>query len=134
MAVTAGLVLFGLILVVMPGFTLQGFSLLVYGSTAHLSTFGPEAVAYISLVHAVLGAVMFGWGVLFMFLALGPIRRGSLDAWRMFAVSLVAWFIPDTAFSLLSGFWQNAVLNVGFALMFAIPLIALRPFVKHERT
>ena len=132
-AATAGLMLFGLILVVMPGFTLQSFSLLVYASTAHLNTFGPEAMAYISLVHAVLGSVMFGWGVVLMFLALGPVRRGSKDAWRMFVVSLVAWFIPDTAYSLLSGFWQNAVLNAGFALMFAIPLTILRSFTTHER-
>lgn len=133
-AVTAGLMLFGLVLVVMPGIALQGFSLLIYASAAHLTTFGPEAAAYIRLVHAVLGAVMFGWGVVLMFLALGPVRRGSKDAWHMFAISLTAWFIPDTAYSLLSGFWQNAVLNAGFALLFAIPLIALRPFAKHERT
>lgn len=126
--------LFGLILVIMPSFTLQSFSLLVYASTAHLNTFGPEAMAYISLVHAVLGSVMFGWGVALMFLALGPVRRGSKDAWRMFVVSLIAWFIPDTAYSLLSGFWQNAVLNTGFALMFAIPLTVLRSFATHERT
>lgn len=133
-AATAGLMAFGLTLVVMPGFTLQGFGLLVYASAAHLNAFGPEAVAYISLVHAVLGAVMFGWGAVFMFLALGPIRRGSKDAWRMFVVSLIAWFIPDTAYSLLSGFWQNAVLNTGFILLFAIPLTALRSYVMHERT
>ena len=133
-AATAGLMVFGLILVVMPGFTLQGFSLLVYASTAHLNTFGPEAVAYISLVHAVLGSVMFGWGAVLMFLALGPVRRGSKDAWWMFVVSLVAWFIPDTAYSLLSGFWQNAVLNAGFVLLFAIPLTGLRSYVTHERS
>lgn len=126
--------LFGLILVIMPSFTLQSFSLLVYASTAHLNTFGPEASAYISLVHAVLGSVMFGWGAVLMFLALGPFRRGSKDAWLMFVVSLIAWFIPDTAYSLLSGFWQNAVLNTGFALMFAIPLTVLRSFATRERT
>ena len=133
-AATAGLMLFGLALVVMPGFTLQGFSLLVYASTAHLTTFGPEAVAYLSLVHAVLGSVMFGWGAVLMFLALGPVRRGCKDAWWMFVVSLVAWFIPDTAYSLFSGFWQNAVLNAGFALLFAIPLTALRSYVTHARS
>ena len=127
-AATAGLMLFGLVLVVMPGFTLQAFSLLVYASTAHLNTFGPEALAYISLVHAVLGSVMFGWGAVLMILALGPVRRGSKDAWWMFVVSLLAWFIPDTAYSLLSGFWQNALLNVGFALLFAIALSGLRSF------
>jgi hypothetical protein len=132
-AATAGLMLFGLALVVMPGFTLQGFSLLVYASTAHLNTFDPEAVAYISLVHAVLGSVMFGWGAVLMFLALGPVRRGSKDAWWMFVVSLIAWFIPDTAYSLLSGFWQNALLNLGFALLFAMALGGLRSFMTQER-
>lgn len=127
-AATAGLMLFGLVLVVMPGFTLQTFSLMVYASAAHLNTFGPEALAYISLVHAVLGSLMFGWGVVLMFLALGPVRRGSKEAWWMFVVSLVAWFIPDTAYSLLSGFWQNALLNAGFALLFAIALNGLRSF------
>ena len=27
--------------------------------------------------------------------------------------TVAAWFIPDTTFSLWSGFWQNAVLNRG---------------------
>ncbi len=133
-AVTTGLLMFGLLLVALPDLTLQGFSLMVYTSSAHLNSFGHEAVAYISLVHAVLGAVMLGWGVVLMFLAVGPLRRGSKDAWRMFVISLAAWFIPDTAYSLLSGFWQNAVLNSSFALMFAIPLAALRSFATHEQT
>jgi len=127
-ATTAGLMLFGLVLVVMPGFTLQAFSLMVYASAAHLNTFGPEALAYIRLVHAVLGSLMFGWGAVLMFLALGPVRRGSKEAWWMFVVSLCAWFIADTAYSLLSGFWQNALLNAGFALLFAIALNGLRSF------
>lgn len=133
-AVTTGLMMFGLILVVLPNLTLQGFSLMVYASAAHLNSFGHEAVAYISLVHAVLGAVMFGWGIVLMFLAVGPLHRGSRDAWRMFVISLAAWFIPDTAYSLLSGFWHNAVLNVSFALMFAIPLAALRSFATNKQT
>ena len=133
-AVTASLMIFGLVLVVMPDLTLHGFSLMVYASAAQLNSFGPEAVAYISLVHAVLGAVMFGWGVVLMFLAFGPVRRGSKEAWRMFVISLAAWFIPDTVYSLLSGFWQNAVLNAGFALMFAVPLAALRSFATREQT
>ncbi len=37
---------------------------------------------------------------------------------------VTAWFTPDTAFSLWSGFWQNAVLNVAVATLFAVPLAA----------
>ena len=42
----------------------------------------------------------------------------------MLAVSLIAWYLPDTVYSLVSGFWQNAVLNTGMLALFAIPLVA----------
>lgn len=130
-AVTSGLIAFGLILVLLPGLTRQGFSWMIYGSPAHLDAFAANAVAYISLVHAVLGAVMVGWGSLMLWLTLGPLRRGRREAWTMFVAALLAWFIPDTAYSLLSGFWQNAVLNTVFALLFALPLIALKSAMRH---
>ena len=40
--------------------------------------------------------------------------------------------MPDTLYSLLSGFWPNAVLNAGFALLFAVPLLALRRHLHDE--
>lgn len=126
--VTAFLMLFGLILVVMPTLTLQGFSLMIYGIPGHIHTFSYEPIAYISLLHAVLGAVMFGWGVLLMYLALGPIRRGVKDGYWIFSITLLAWFIPDTVYSLISGFWQNALLNTVFILLFAMPLLGLRAY------
>lgn len=42
----------------------------------------------------------------------------------MIAASLLAWFLPDTGFSLWSGFWQNALFNLGFAVLFLVPLAA----------
>jgi len=45
----------------------------------------------------------------------------------MVTVSLAAWFNPDTAFSLLSGFWQNAVLNCVMALLFTVPHFTCMP-------
>lgn len=127
------LVVFGLVLVVFPGITLQAFGLLVYSSATQLSSFGPEAADYIQLVHAVLGAVMVGWGAVLLLLALGPVRHGAKDGWVMCVVSLCAWFVPDTAYSLLTGFWQNAVLNTVLSGLFAAPLIALRPSVLVNR-
>jgi hypothetical protein len=38
---------------------------------------------------------------------------------RVFAVSVGAWYLLDTANSLWFGFWPNAVLNTVFALLFA---------------
>lgn len=76
---TVGVMLFGIGMVLAPDLTHQGFSLLVYASPDHISAFGKDAVRYISLVHAVLGAVMFGWGVALLFIVLGPFRRGLLE-------------------------------------------------------
>jgi hypothetical protein len=115
---------FSLAMVLAPNVTRQVFSLLIYASPESINAFGGAAVAYISLVHAVLGAVMFGWGVALLFIVLGPFKRMSLDAWQTLAASLTAWFIPDTAYSLWSGFWQNAAFNGAFITLFAIPLIA----------
>ena len=42
-------------------------------------------------------------------------------------------FVPDTLYSLTSGFVGNAVLNVGFALLFAVPLAAtFRDFAARD--
>lgn len=123
-AVTFGVMAFGLILVLAPGSTRQGFSMLVYSDADRIAAFGPEAVAYIALVHAVLGAVMFGWGVALLLIVRGLFARGAIEGWQIVAVSVAAWFVPDTAFSLWSGFWQNALLNVVFIILFAVPLAA----------
>jgi hypothetical protein len=128
--VTANLIAFGLSLVLLPDIAQQGFSLMVYFSAQHVDTFGADAVAYIRLVTAVLGCVMVGWGVVLMYLAWGPLKRGSRDAWWIFVLSLTCWFIPDTTYSLISGFWQNAVLNMAFAFAFALPLLGLKKFAR----
>jgi hypothetical protein len=122
--ITVGVMLFGASMVVVPGFIRQMFGLLLYASPNRLDAFDPAALAYITLLHGVLGSVMFGWGTAMLLIVLGPFRNPSRQAWLTLAVSLAAWFIPDTAFSLWSGFWQNGALNLGLAILFAIPLAA----------
>jgi hypothetical protein len=122
--VTVGVMLFGIAMIALPALTLRFFGLLLYSSADTLSTFGAPATAYITLVHGVLGAVMFGWGVALFYILLGSFRRGSREGWLMLVASLAAWFVPDTAFSLWSGFWPNAVLNGVIAVLYIIPLAA----------
>ncbi len=131
-AVTLGLTLFGISMILMPGLTRQFFSLLVYSSSQHISALGEPAVAYIALMHGVLGAVMFGWGVALLIVLFGSFRRGEREGWRILTISLTAWVLPDTVFSLWSGFWQNAVLNLFLALLFAIPLAATYNDFRNE--
>ena len=130
LAVSTGVALFGILLVILPGWTRQFFSLLLYGNTGYLDAFDVEALKYISLTHAVLGSCLAGWGIV-LFILVKKMVHAHLKTVRMIvAVSVLCWFIPDTAFSLLYGFWPNAVLNSGFLVLFAIPLIALH---KTER-
>ncbi|BET25020.1 hypothetical protein EV673_2913 [Limnobacter thiooxidans] len=122
--------LFGLLMVVLPGLTLQGFGLMIFKNANQFGTFDPSATAYIELAHAVMGAVLFGWGALIFMVVRKLMSRGIKEAWGMVAGSVLLWYLPDTAFSLVSGFWQNAVLNTGFACLYAVPLFALRPHFK----
>ena len=122
-------------MILSPDLIRQFFSLLVFAFANGIeSHFGTSAVAYITLVHGVLGAVMFGWGVSLLLVLLGPFQRASREGWLILSVSVAVWFIPDTLFSLWTGFWQNAVLNLVFGLLFAIPLVATYGVFKNDRT
>ena len=128
--VTFGLLLFGITMLVAPELTRHLFGFLIFSSSARLDALGEPAVAYITLLHGVLGAVIFGWGVALLLVLVGPFRRGSKESWRIFVISLLAWFIPDSVFSLWSGFWQNAALNAVLAVLFAVPLAATYRFFE----
>jgi hypothetical protein len=129
---SAVVMLFGLLLVLSPTLARQGFSMLVYASPWHIDTFGVEPVRYIGLAHAVIGGVMIGWGTALYYVTSALLSRGSRQAWNLIALSLSAWFVPDTAYSLLSGYWQNAVLNAAFLLLFALPLLATRASLRND--
>lgn len=126
LAVSAGVMVFGLLLVVAPALARQGFSLLVYAAPDRIDAFGAEQVRYIALTHAVIGGVMVGWGVALCYVTKVLLAGGSRVGWNLIALSVAAWFVPDTTYSLLSGFWQNALLNTVFGGLFALPLWAMR--------
>ncbi len=123
-------VLFGLLMVLAPGLTQQGFGLLIFQNTEQFAAFDPQATAYIELAHAVMGSVLVGWGALIFMLVRKLNIEDAKQTCNMIAMSVLLWYVPDTAFSLYSGFWQNAVLNTGFAVLYAVPLLALR---KHHK-
>ena len=132
LAVSVGVVVFGLVLVLIPSLARQGFSLLVYASPERIDAFGEEPVRYISLAHAVLGGLMVGWGVALFYVTKTLLARGSRIAWNLIALSVLAWFIPDTSYSLLSGYWQNALLNTVFLVLFVVPLLATRGMLRND--
>lgn len=133
-AVTATMQGLGLGMVLLPGPTQQVFNLLMFGSIQGNPTYGEASLPYIMLVYAVLGATLFGWGIALLLILWGPFRRGESEGWCMMTFSALAWFVPDTAYSLLSGFWPNAVLNLSFGIAFAIPLALTYPYFYSPET
>ena len=126
LVVSGGVVAAGLVMLLAPGLTRLLFSLLVFASPSAIDRFGQQAVGYTTLAHGVLGAVMVGWGLALLTIVAGPLRHCSHEAWTTCAVSVAAWFIADTAFSLATGFWQNAILNIVLAILFGLPLAGIR--------
>lgn len=98
----------------------------MYASPDRIDSFGVDQVRYISLVHAVIGGVMVGWGAALFYVTRVLLAGGVRAGWNLITLSVAAWFVPDTAYSLHSGFWQNALLNVAFLMLFAVPLWATR--------
>ena len=121
--VVIGVICFGLILVILPELSMQGFSGLIYGSFNRISHFTPEAFHYITLAHAVFGSVLIGWGITLFYLIQHFFRKGIKISWSIISLSFLGWFVPDTIFSLTSGYSANALLNMVFLFLFAVPLV-----------
>ena len=117
-------IVFGAAQSLLPNLVRQGFSLMVFGSASYVDTFPQDAIRYITLTHAVMGATMIGWGISMMYTLFTQFRAGEWIGWLSPVVALTLWYIPDTVMSIATGFWQNAVLNTIFLALFAIPLAA----------
>lgn len=123
-ALAVSAVAFGLATALLPVAMSRLFGWLYLFNPEGIAAFGSEAAGYIAFVTAVMGALMAGWGAAILCVLALRFRPGNADAWWLIAVSVIAWFVPDTAYSLQAGFWQNAVLNVGALGLFVVPLAA----------
>lgn len=127
LVVIIGLMIFGTTMVLVPDLTRQIFSLLLYADARQLGAgVGAPTTTYIMLVHGVLGAVIVGWGASMLLAVIGPFKRAQREGWLLLAIPLAVWFVPDTVFSVYTGFWQNAAFNAAVAAAFAVPLVATR--------
>jgi hypothetical protein len=132
LAASAGVALFGALLVAAPALTRQGFSLLVYAAPSALDAMGDEPARYASLAHAVMGSLMIGWGTCLFLVTRELLSKGEPLGFRLVLVSLAAWFVPDTTYSILSGYWQNAVLNLASLGLFAVPLLGVHRHLRRD--
>jgi len=68
------------------------------------------------------GALTIGWGLTMLVLVQTPsIGAGQ---WRALSLALLAWYVIDSAISVATGFWLNAISNTGLFVAYLIPVLA----------
>lgn len=78
----------------------------------------PEA----RLLGAIAGGILSGWGVLHWQLSTRLYPRDPALARTLILSSIGVWFVADGLASVAAGAALNAVLNIGFLMLFVIPL------------
>lgn len=71
---------------------------------------------------AVAGGLMAGWGLMCWQVTTRVYVAQPKLGRRILGTSVLTWFVIDSTGSLLVGVPGNVLLNIGFALMFLIPL------------
>lgn len=125
--VTIGMAAFSLATVVTPWVSDGLFAWMIFGKTGTPAGFTSEAADYVRFSHGVLGAVMLGWFAMIAWLLGAVETRSAAATWQALAFSLGLWFAVDSSFSLLTGNWPNAVLNVGVLAAYVPGLAGTRP-------
>jgi hypothetical protein len=124
--VAAGAAYFGVVggaLTLAPGAMRGVFDVMIFGRDEP-AVLGGGAEAFLEFVYAILGAALLAFSVLLLVVARGPLARRSRRAWWWVALSVAAWFVPDTLHSVLTH-PENAVFNLTFAIPIAIGLAGM---------
>lgn len=112
---------FGAAFAFAPGVTERYWDAVLYHGAPPAAAHAPETRVFFG----VLGVVLAGWMALVAALACARAPR-----WSAIALSLLVWFLLDSAHSCLAGAEANAVSNVALALPLALclaVLVAARP-------
>jgi len=74
------------------------------------------------LLWAIASAVLIGWGLLLWLITTRLFPNNPALARTMILTSIGTWFVFDSLGSIAAGAPMNAVFNIGFLLLFVIPL------------
>lgn len=89
----------------------------IYWPIDGVSPYGDQ----LRLTASLLGAVMIGWAICIFGIVDAAAVAGA-PAWRMLTLSVVVWYVVDSAASLALGAPLNALSNTGFLVTFLAPI------------
>ncbi len=84
------------------------------------------------LLWAIVGGLMTGWGLMLWQVATRLYPAEPALARQLILTGIVAWFVIDSTGSVLAGAPMNAVFNIGFLLLFAVPIFRSRRLKTNE--
>jgi hypothetical protein len=123
LAALSFMILFGLVSALSAAAPLSGPMGLVLDAVFWPLDGGQRAMASETrLLLAILGGITLGWGVMIWQLAGAPLARDPATIRPIIRISVISWFVVDSAGSFLAGAPLNVVANVAFAAAFLIPL------------
>jgi hypothetical protein len=74
------------------------------------------------LLSAISGGVLVGWGLMLWLLATTLYAKEPMLCRKIILTSIISWFVVDSSMSIAAGAFVNAIFNVGFLLVFALPV------------
>lgn len=95
-----------------------------------MPTVPDNAQVFHDWIYGVLGATLSSWAVAMMFVTQYPFKKKEMWAWNCILISLLVWFLPDTAITLSYGIWPNLVFNVVAFALNVLPLFFTRTHFK----
>ncbi len=117
-------IVFGLVLAGGGLDATDGAAEMLFGVIGNGAAF--EWMPHLRFSVALMGAVTMGWGLTFLATFLAAHRLGDQAApvWRLATLGVLVWFAIDSALSVATGFWLNAVSNTGLLVGYLVPLLA----------
>lgn len=74
------------------------------------------------LLWAIVSGVLVGWGMMLWLITTRILPKDPALARTMILTSICTWFVVDSLGSIAAGAPMNALFNIGFLLLFVIPL------------
>lgn len=75
------------------------------------------------LMIAISGGLLAGWGVMFWLVTTQVYATNPALGGRIILPGIVTWFVIDSLGSILAGASVNALLNITFLVIFALPVV-----------
>ena len=79
--------------------------------------------SYMTFAFGLQGALTIGWAMT-MFITIEAANVLGARVWRSLTLSLLAWYVIDSAISATNGFPLNAVSNTALVAAYLIPVLA----------